>query len=143
MRFDQLATLHTSKGAHPIRLRTANSFWSRFRGLMLSRPLDAQPASQGLLIPRCPSVHGFFMRYALDIVYLAHHKDARTNGQQAPFIVTHTDHLKPWRISIGRRWHWVGQHGREALNSEHSLELPAGSIQKMGITPGDRLEVLA
>jgi uncharacterized membrane protein (UPF0127 family) len=141
MRFDQTATLDTSRGTHTLRLRTARSFWGRFRGLMLSRPLDAEPVPQGLFIPRCPSVHGFFMRYALDVVYLANHESANTGGQQAQLIVTHTHQLKPWRLSFGQRWHRTGQDGHSSLSSQHALELPAGSIQTLCIAPGDALEI--
>ena len=95
---------------------------------MLAAPLETEPRTQALLITRCPSVHGFFMRYAIDVVYLA----SAANGMQhgaAHYIVTHTTTLKPWRISFGR--------GRCA----HALELPAGSIQRLQIETGDELVV--
>jgi uncharacterized membrane protein (UPF0127 family) len=45
----------------------ASTFRSRLLGL--SR-LDREEAGQGLLIPRCASVHTFGMRFALDVYFL-------------------------------------------------------------------------
>jgi uncharacterized protein len=45
----------------------ATTFGSRLLGLA---HLDREGAGQGLLIPRCASVHTFGMRFALDIYFL-------------------------------------------------------------------------
>ena len=42
---------------------------SKARRQGLSR-LDSLPADHALLIPRCPSVHTFGMRFALDLIWL-------------------------------------------------------------------------
>jgi uncharacterized membrane protein (UPF0127 family) len=110
------AVLRTQGGAHALRLRVARGFFSRLRGLMFSAPL---PDSTGLLITRCTSVHTCFMRYALDLVYLA------ANGEVTQCV----SGVKPWRWSISTR-------GR---GTRHVLELPAGSIAGLGIRTGDRL----
>ncbi len=99
---------------NPPRLRIASSFWQRFKGLMLSRPL---PLAQGLLIPRCASVHTLWMRYPLDVVYL----DARGS------VVKLVPALKPWRLNWG---------GRAAT---HTLEMTAGGIAHCGLALGDCL----
>jgi uncharacterized membrane protein (UPF0127 family) len=107
---------------------------------MMSAPLSTQPKAQALLIPRCPSVHGFFMRYALDLVYLASstQQPAGALGAKAGrYQVTHTAHLLPWRVSWGKQW----LHEGRGLRSEHVLEMPAGSIESMNIAPGDWLEL--
>lgn len=127
MLFERNATLHTASAAHPLRLRVANTLWGRFRGLMLSAPLQTEPTRQALLITRCTSVHGFFMRYTIDVVYLC---STHTNT----YTVTRTATLKPWRASLGK--------SRTTRPSAHALELPAGSIQSLGIAPGDTLEIL-
>jgi hypothetical protein len=88
---------------------------------MFAGPLRDDPV-HGLLITRCPSVHGFFMRYAVDVVYLS-------RALQGAYTVTHTATLKPWRVSLGRN------------GSAHALELPAGSIDKLRIRRGDELQV--
>ena len=144
MRFDQAATLHTHRGPQALRLQTANRAWSRLCGLIGSHPLEHAPVPQGLLITRCPSVHSFFLRYTLDIVYAAtdtDFDDHRGGGEGTRFVVTHTATLKPWRVSVGRRWQRVQQNGSQVLHSAHALELPAGSVVALGIAPGDRLEV--
>lgn len=41
--------------------------WSRFRGLM---GVKAIPGNWGLLINGCSSVHTFWMRFALDLIWL-------------------------------------------------------------------------
>ncbi|HMN91723.1 MAG TPA: DUF192 domain-containing protein [Hydrogenophaga sp.] len=143
MPFNETATLYTALGPCALRLRTARGWWSRLRGLMLAAPLRTEPVVQALLIPRCPSVHGFFMRYALDIVYL--HRDHRAMPHGSPqdrYRVTYVTRLDPWRVSIGRRW--AGESGTvgRALRSQHALELPAGMALAMGVAPGDWLEVL-
>lgn len=142
MRFTEPATFHTTKGPQALHVRTARSFWSRFRGLMLARPMAATPVVQALLLLRCPSVHGFFMRCAIDVVYL-HSKSnpARRNVGVVRFQVTHIAQLKPWRISFGRRWRPEAQAPMRVLRSQHALELPAGSVAALGIARGDWLEV--
>jgi uncharacterized membrane protein (UPF0127 family) len=146
MLFKQTAKLQTAKGLHLLQLKLARGFWSRFRGLMMSRPLKSEPHTQGLLITRCPSVHGFFMLYRLDIVYLAAAAEttgaAKTKHRQA-YEVTHTTGLRPWSVSFGKDRIVTGQHGAIAQRSAHVLELPSGAIDLLGIAPGDRLEVLS
>jgi uncharacterized protein len=51
------------------RLRVFEAHTRRSRGLGLAR-LDALPADEALLIPRCRSVHTFGMRFALDLIWL-------------------------------------------------------------------------
>lgn len=48
-------------------LHVAKSFWSRARGLIGRKHL---PADQGLWLPKCKSVHTFFMSFAIDLVFL-------------------------------------------------------------------------
>lgn len=147
MRFDEPATLHTCQGQHALTLRVARGSWSRFRGLMLTRPLQQNPTTQALLLLHCPSVHGFFMRHALDVVYLGRVPAGSDPGESAQrYRVTHTARLKPWRVSVGRRWLPTARPGeakRKAIRSRHALEMPAGSIEAFGIAPGDELELRA
>jgi uncharacterized membrane protein (UPF0127 family) len=149
MQFPQFATLHTGPGGrdtNALVLRVASSLWSRFRGLMLAAPLTSSPCTQGLLITRCPSVHGFLMRYSIDVVYLSRaHQGSDQDAQH--YSVTDTSTLRPWRISVGRSFVMplnatprsdtaIGVRPQRSL---HALELPAGSIARMRIVPGDVL----
>lgn len=142
MHFNESATLHTAQGPQALRVRTARGFWGRFRGLMFTAPLSSTPSAQGLFIAHCPSVHGFFMRYALDVVYLASERTSRMpNHSATSYLVTHISHLKPWGFSVGKRWlPPVGSGQLQWLRSQHALELPAGTVASLGIAPGDRLE---
>ncbi len=149
MLFKQPATLQTAKGLQVLQLKLARGLWSRFRGLMLSRPLKSEPDTQGLLITRCPSVHGFFMLYRLDIVYLATATATAADGSSTAqpahrqaYDVTHTTSLRPWSVSFGKSRTLTTQHGSMTQRSAHVLELPSGAINLLGIAPGDRLEVL-
>jgi uncharacterized membrane protein (UPF0127 family) len=145
MIFNNKAAMHTAQGSRSLNLKLARGLWSRFRGLMLSRPLQSEPDPQGLLITRCPSVHGFFMLYSLDIVYLATDvATVETNpSPNQTYSVTHTTNLRPWSISFGKSRSVTTQQGTFNYRSAHALELPAGTVKSLGITPGDRLEVFA
>ncbi len=111
--------LYTASGAHPLDLKLANTFLSRFCGLMLRQALAP---NQGLLITRCPSVHSLFMRFAIDVIYLDH----------GGLVTRCTSQLKPWRASAGRSR--LSGHA-----TAHALELRAGSIQALNIEVGNRL----
>jgi uncharacterized protein len=65
-----------------------------------------------------PSVHTFFMRFAIDVAYL----DAQN-------VVLHTQTLKPWRIS--------GKHNRV----KHVLEAEAGAFAQWNLRPGSTIIV--
>jgi len=92
----------------------ADSVWARGRGLLGRSGLAPR---QGLLIRPCSSVHTWFMRFAIDVVYLD--RDWR--------VTKVVPNLKPWRFSWGRGAHMA-------------LELPSGEAGRQGIAPGVVLE---
>lgn len=57
----------TSETGDSIRCRVARTFWTRLKGLMGEPGL---PPGEGLLIRPCNSIHMFFMRFAIDVVFL-------------------------------------------------------------------------
>ena len=67
-------------------LRIADNFVSRFRGLM---GLESLPDSSGLWITPCNSIHCFFMRIPIDVIFLD--KEKR--------VVHISKSMKPWSIS--------------------------------------------
>jgi len=72
---------------------------------------------EGLWIVPCESVHTFFMRFAIDLVYLDRQKRIRKlRGSVAP-----------WRLSM-------------CLSAHSILELPSGTIQATQTKCGDQLE---
>lgn len=96
------------------RVRVADSFWRRFRGLLAAPPLRV---GDGLLLLDCGSVHTVGMAHPIDIAFL----DA--DGTVVRTIAA----LSPWRVGIG---------GDGAV---HALELPAGRLSDTGTMTGDRL----
>jgi len=97
------------------RLEIAKTPWARVKGL-LGR--DGLREGQGLLIEDCSSIHTWFMRFAIDVVFL---DDALRVRRIVP-------DLRPWRLSASR-----GAH--------HVLELPAGALLERPVEIGDILKV--
>jgi hypothetical protein len=100
------------------RLRPAHTHWTRLRGLLGTRTL---PAGDGLWIRPCRQVHMFGMRYAIDVVFL----------DDAHRVVGLTTALAPGRISP------------KVPEATSVLELPAGTIERIGLVPGAQLEITA
>ncbi len=72
----------------------------------------------GLWIMPCESVHTFFMKFPIDLVYLDKKRKVRKVRHAVP----------AWRMS--------------ACFSAHSIiELPAGTVEKTGTQPGDELSI--
>jgi uncharacterized membrane protein (UPF0127 family) len=94
------------------RASVADSIWPRFKGLMLHPPLAE---GEALLIRPCNSVHMFFMRFPLDVVFTDRHG----------VVVKVARGLKPWRMALG---------GKAAHSA---LELAAGVAA--GVSVGDTL----
>src|SRR5499427_3863691 len=95
------------------RCEIPESSFGRARGL-LGR--DGLEPGTGMLIDRAGSVHMFFMRFPIDVVFLD--RDWRVVG------VRHG--LRPWRAAGARR-------------AVAALELPAGTAAEAGIEEGDVL----
>ena len=96
-------------------LEIADCPWSRFMGLQFRAAL---PAGAGLLLTPCPSVHTFFMRFAIDVVLLDRY------GR----IVAVRRNVRPWRI-VPPVW-----------RAYATLELPADSTD---LAPGVELRLEA
>lgn len=94
-----------------LQLEPAFTLWPRFKGLLGRGRLA--PAT-GLWIAPCNSVHCFFMRFAIDVLYL--------DSQQRVIAIRHT--LKPWNLSLH-------------LSARSVIELAADECQRLGIHIGD------
>jgi uncharacterized protein len=90
---------------------------SRMRGL-LGR--SAMRRGEGLLLRPAGSIHTFFMRFAIDAVFLD--EDLR--------VVRVASAIAPWRTA--------GQRGARAV-----LELPDGECERRDVRAGDRLVLVA
>lgn len=95
-------------------MEEADTFYSRFKGLMGVTEL---PAGRALHIRPCASIHTFFMRIAIDVLFL----DAERR------VVEVLPALPPWRMS------------RYYPSAVSVLELPPGCAQAAGTLPGDQL----
>lgn len=100
-----------------MRVELARRFWPRLVGLLGRRALAGD---QALLLAPCNNIHTFFMRFAIDVVFL--------DRQGAVLAVVPA--LRPWRVAAARRAHAC-------------LELAAGGAQRFGLQVGRRLPQLA
>ena len=72
----------------------------------------------GLWIIPCESVHSFFMKITIDVIYLDRkHRVKKIRPE-----------MVPWRVSA-------------CLTAHSVLELPAGTIARTGTQAGDQLEI--
>lgn len=101
----------------PLRVSSAQNFWSRLRGLLGRARLQED---QGLWIRPCNSVHTFGMGYPIDVVFL----DQELN------VVRIAHQLQRWRIAAARRAH-------------STLELLGGVAQQIGLAEGQQLRLVS
>lgn len=92
----------------------ADNFFSRFIGLMRTSELRQ---GHGLIITPCNSIHMFFMKIPLDIIF------TDSNNRVVHLI----EDIKPWRISK------IVQDARSVI------ELPVGTINMSRTSVGDTL----
>ncbi len=97
------------------RARVADRIWSRLLGLVGRRRFGSE---DGLALSPVGSVHTFFMRSSIDVVFLD--RDGTVLGMRRS--------LPPWRLASG---------GTRACQT---LELPGGTIDRLKLQPGDHLE---
>jgi uncharacterized protein len=74
---------------------------------------------EGLWIVPCESVHTFFMKFSIDLVYIDRKKRVKKVRSD----------VGPWRLSI-------------CLSAHSIIELPAGVIRSTQTQPGDQLQVV-
>ena len=98
------------------RADVADTSAKRRTGLLKHDHLDP---GRGLWIVPCESVHSFFMKFPIDLVYLDRKKKVRK--------VRHG--MVPWRLSA-------------CLSAHSILELPAGAVAATGTQRGDQLEIV-
>jgi uncharacterized membrane protein (UPF0127 family) len=95
--------------------RLAATFATRLRGLLGAKELAP---GHGVLIRPASSVHTFFMRFAIDVVFL------NRDGE----VLKVANAVPPWRTTAAK--------GAKAV-----LELGPGEAGRRGIRVGDRLAV--
>lgn len=95
----------------------AYSFFTRLKGLMFTEELLS---GDGLHIKPCPSVHTFFMKYAIDILYL----------NKENVVVAIDEALAPGKV--GKRY--KGAHS--------VVELSAGTVRKSETEVGHQIKFI-
>jgi uncharacterized protein len=96
-------------------LQTAFDSKSRNRGLLGRDGLEAGAA---LVLAPCNSIHTFFMRFPIDVAFVAR------NG----LVIKTAAAVRPWRISI-------------SFGAFATIEFAAGTFERIDLRPGDALEV--
>ncbi|WP_028307561.1 DUF192 domain-containing protein [Desulfitibacter alkalitolerans] len=104
-------------GNQEIKIQVASTFFSRFKGLMGRRELQDDEA---LLLWPCSSIHTFFMKFHIDVVFLS--KDN--------YIVNIVKDIPPWSI-------WPPVKG-----SSKVLEFKGGTLDRLSIKKGEKLEFI-
>lgn len=101
------------RGAHMLvqDVQVANSFWTRFMGLMGRAQLGV---SEGLLLVKTNSIHTCFMRFPIDVIYL-----------DQDYTVLHVQTVAPWRV------------GALVKGTKHVLELAEGTAKD--VVKGEQL----
>jgi uncharacterized protein len=97
------------------RCTLADSPFARLRGLLGRKEL---PLGEGMMLRPEKSIHTWFMRFPIDVVFLA--ADLTVLGVRT--------NVHPWRV--------LGWRGANSV-----LELPAGTCERHGIRPGERLSL--
>jgi uncharacterized membrane protein (UPF0127 family) len=97
-------------------LMVADTMFSRMKGLLGKSQLEGD---EMLWIHRCNSIHTFFMKFAIDCVFL--------NKQM--LVCALRQKVVPWRMVF------------PILRADSVIEMPAGSIQSLKIQVGDQLHV--
>ena len=94
----------------------ADTWRKRTIGLIGRAKLNS---GEGLLIPNCKAIHTWFMRFAIDVVFL----------DKNYCVVKTISQLKPFRMAFG---------GRDA---QHVLELPSNAINSTQVCIRDKVKI--
>lgn len=94
--------------------KVANTFLSRFFGLMGKVNV---PENEAVVFPKCNSIHTFFMRIPIDIIFVS-----RTG-----VVVKVCPELRPWRLLF------------PVKGVAHTIEISSRGAEKKKIQIGDQL----
>lgn len=94
-------------------LRCATSSWQKMKGLLGHSAIDG-----AMFFKDVPSVHTFFMRFAIDVAFV-----------DSDLLARHVQTMKPFRIS--------GKH----RHIRHVLEAQAGAFETWNLHVGSTLEM--
>jgi uncharacterized membrane protein (UPF0127 family) len=92
----------------------ADTAFSRLKGLLGRDSIGAQEA---LVITQCRSIHMFFMRFGIDVIFVDRHSR----------VVGTVKRIQPFQMSP---YFW---------RASQAIELPEGVIEKTGTVRGDEI----
>jgi len=98
-------------------LMVADSFFRSLRGLIGTASLEE---GHGLWIVPCQSVHTFWMRFPIDVVFLDKYYK----------IIHLVENLKPYRVS------------KHLSKASSVIELPISTIKETGTQVGDEIQIV-
>ncbi len=94
----------------------ADTFFPRITGLLNKQSLEKDEA---LVITRCRSIHMFFMRFAIDAIFV----------DQDNCVVGLVHNIKPFRLS------------RIFFRAQYVVEIPIGIIVQTETSLGDKIKI--
>lgn len=97
-------------------VKEAVTFWKRFKGLMFTTSLNDQG---GLYLYPCRSIHTWFMKYPIDVVYLS----------DDHVVIATESKLPPWKM------------GMHVKGVRKVVELAEGKVKQEQIQAGQTLEL--
>jgi uncharacterized membrane protein (UPF0127 family) len=98
------------------RVLPAYSFWRRLKGLMFKKSL---PPESGVHIKPCQSIHTFFMKMSIDVIYV-----------DKEMTIVGMEHSLP-----------PSQFGKHFKNAHAVIEMGAGSISESNFYVGQALKL--
>ena len=101
------------------RCQLADNLWTRGKGLLGRKSLDAD---EGILLVPGTSIHMFGMKFAIDVIYLTR------DDVVADFIAD----IGPGKAHVAK--------DKGAGKPYSALEVAAGTIARVGVQVGDKLE---
>ncbi len=113
---DQVQVLH-----HGV---IADRYFTRLCGLIGKKEMNR---GEGMLFPKCNSIHMWMMSIPLDVVFLK-----TITPQKEWSIVEMRSHLKPWKLLPVN-----------CFKADDVLELPSGTIESIGLKNGEVLCIVS
>lgn len=104
-------------------LQLANTWWSRFKGLQFRKSM---PSETGLLLKPCPSVHTFWMRFPIHLIFLdSQYKVLECRENVAPWSVAipQVRNVKmTLEVNVGKQLPVIGETLQIALPPQSSAD---------------------
>lgn len=111
--FDTRAVARHGVTEAPARVHRSSGFFENFLGLM---GVGEIAPGEWLMFDNCSSIHMFFMRIPLDIIWL---RDGTAGGFEVAGV---SRGVRPWRVAFAPRW------------AHRCIECAAGTAPEVGAT---------